>query len=214
MAHALTHATWLLQLRRDLDTGLERVEEIVAVAAEQGFAQYLATAAILKGWLLTSMGQGDEGIELMCQGLGSGQAKGTGPSNAYFLYLLAEAHLQLGKARPGLERLAEALDEINRVGTRAFEPEMHRVQGELLRLFPNGDGARAEACFHKAIAMAQTQNARTLELRAATGLARLWHQQGKRAEARQLLAPIYGWFTEGFDTTDLQEAKALLEELG
>jgi predicted ATPase len=213
LAHALTHATWLLQLRRDLDPGLERAEEIVAVAAEQGFAQYLATAAILKGWLLTRMGQGDEGLELMRRGLGSGQAKGTGPTTAYFLYLLADAHLLLGEASPGLERLAEALDEINRVGTRAFEPEMHRVQGELLRLFPDGDGAGAEACFQKAINMAQAQNARTLELRAATSLARLWQQQGKHQDAYELLAPGYGWFTEGFDTADLQEAKVLLTEL-
>jgi predicted ATPase len=213
LAHALTHATWLLQLRRDLDPGLERAEEIVAVAADQGFAQYLATAAILKGWLLTRKGHGDKGLELMRRGLNSGQAKGTGPSHAYFLYLLADAHLQLGEACLGLDRLAEALDEIDRVGTRAFEPEMHRVHGELLRLCPDGDEAGAEACFQKAIEMAQAQHARTLELRAVTSLSRLWQQQDQRAEAYALLAPVYSWFTEGFDTADLQEAKALLEEL-
>jgi predicted ATPase len=149
----------------------------------------------------------------MRRGLGSGQAKGTGPSHAYFLYLLAEAHLQLGEACPGLDRLAEALDEINRVGTRAFEPDMHRVQGELLRLVPDGDEAGAEACFQKAREMAQAQHARTLKLRAATSLARLWQQQGKRQKAHNLLAPIYGWFTEGFETADLREAKQLLEAL-
>ena len=149
----------------------------------------------------------------MRQGLDSGQAKGTGPSHAYFLYLLAEAHLQLGEVHPGRARLTEALEEINRVGTRAFEPEMYRVQGELLRLLPNSNEAGAEASFHKAIEMAQAQTARTLELRAATSLAHLWQQQGKREAAYSLLAPVYGWFTEGFDTADLEEARVLLEQL-
>ena len=172
-----------------------------------------ATAAILRGWLLTHIGQGDEGLALMRQGLDSGQAKGTGLSHAYCLYLLAEAHLQLGQVPPGLDGLDEALDEMNRVGTRALEPEMHRVQGELLRLLPNRDGVEAEACFQKAIEMAQARDAHTLELRATTGLARLWREQGQQTEARELLLPVYNWFTEGFDTADLRDAKTLPDGL-
>ena len=113
----------------------------------------------------------------------------------------------------GLYLLAEALAVVDTTGGRDYEAESHRLHGELLLQQPAPDAPAAEACFQRALDVARRQQAKSLELRAATSLARLWQQQGKRAEARELLAPIYGWFTEGFDTADLQEAEVLLEEL-
>ena len=143
--------------------------------------------------------------------------------------MLAEGYVQSGAADEGLRVLAEALAAVQQTGERVWEAELHRLKGELVLQArhqpPAPEGsmlhatghtpqtAEAEACFHQALAVARHQQAKSLELRAATSLARLWQQQGKRAEARELLAPVYGWFTEGFDTADLQEARALLDEL-
>jgi predicted ATPase len=126
--------------------------------------------------------------------------------------LLAEAYEGIGQANEGLRGLTEALAVVDKTGERWWEAEMHRVEG-LLQL-ALADEERAETCFRQAMDVARHQEAKSWELRAATSLARLWQQQGKRAAARDLLEPIYGWFTEGFDTADLQEARALLEELG
>jgi predicted ATPase len=131
----------------------------------------------------------------------------------YFLALLAEAYSIIGQPEAGLTVLAEALTCADTTGERLYEPELYRLKGALLLQQHSDNQAEAENYFHQAIAIAQKQQAKSLELRATTSLARLWHQQGKQAEARDLLAPIYGWFTEGFDTADLQEAKALLEAL-
>jgi predicted ATPase len=128
------------------------------------------------------------------------------------LVLLAEVSAHLGETAAGLEALAEALLTLPQSGARWWEAEVHRVRGELLRQRAVAQPGEAEACFQHALAVARRQEAKSLELRAAMSLSRLWQQQGKRAEAYELLAPLYGWFTEGFDTADLQEAKALLEE--
>jgi predicted ATPase len=132
---------------------------------------------------------------------------------AYFLALLAEAYGKVGLAEEGLSVLAEALAAVDKSGERFWEAELSRLKGELLLMRPVCDEPEAEACFHQAFDIAHRQQATSLELRAALSLSRLWQRQGKRDAARQLLAEIYGWFTEGFDTADLQEAKALLEEL-
>ena len=132
----------------------------------------------------------------------------------YHLALLAEAHGTLGKPEAGLAVLTEALTLVDITGERWYEPELYRLKGELLLQQSSDNHAEAESCFHQAIAIAQNQQAKSLALRASTSLARLWQQQGKRQEAYDLLAPVYGWFTEGFDTPDLKEAKALLDELG
>jgi predicted ATPase len=132
---------------------------------------------------------------------------------SYFLALLAEAHGTIGEPEAGLTALVEALALVDTTGERWYEPELYRLKGALLLQQNSNNQAEAEDCFHQAINIAQSQQAKSFELRAATSLARLWQQQGKRQEAYDLLAPIYGWFTEGFDTADLQEAKTLLEEL-
>jgi predicted ATPase len=126
---------------------------------------------------------------------------------------LADAYARGAHAGEGLAVVAEALTCVDQTGERYAEAELHRLTGELLLKQIVPDAPQAEACFQQALAVARHQEAKSLELRAAMSLSRLWQQQGKQAEARALLAPIYGWFTEGFDTADLQEAKALLEAL-
>jgi len=131
----------------------------------------------------------------------------------YWLALLAEAHGTMGQPAAGLTVLAEALTLVDTTGQRWYEAELYRLKGELLLQRSSDNQAEAETCFHQALAIAQNQQAKSLELRAATSLARLWQQQGKREEARQVLGDVYGWFTEGFDTADLKDAKALLDAL-
>src|SRR5262249_42570566 len=130
-----------------------------------------------------------------------------------WLAMQAEAYRRTGQIEAGLRLLAEALAVAHSTGGRNYEAELYRLQGELLLAHSAADHMEVESCFHQALGIARRQQAKSCELRAAMSLARLWQRQGKRAEARALLAPVYGWFTEGFDTADLQEAKALLDEL-
>jgi TOMM system kinase/cyclase fusion protein len=215
LAPALDFATMLHQSRREQQATYERAEALMALATAQGFAQHVALATIMRGWVLAAQGQGAEGTAQMRQGLAAYQATGTERRRPYYLALLAEAYGSLGQTAEGLSLLAEALATVDRTGERGWAAELHRLQGELL-LAQAGERQRvseAEACLHQALDVARRQQAKSWELRAATSLSRLWQQQGKRAAAHALLAPIYGWFTEGFDTADLQEAKALLEAL-
>jgi predicted ATPase len=131
----------------------------------------------------------------------------------YWLVLLASAHGRCGQPQEGLATVTEALDAVVRSGERCWEAELHRLQGQLLLQKDAANQAEAEACFHRAIEFARAQKAKSWELRAATSLARLWRDQGKPEHAHELLALIYGWFTEGFDTADLKDAKELLDEL-
>ena len=150
----------------------------------------------------------------MQQGLAAYRAMGAEVLRPYFLVLLAEAYGKAGQIEAGLTLLAEALAEVATTGEHLYEPELYRLKGELTLALSAEHHADAETCFRQALDMAHRQEAKSLELRAAMSLARLWQHQSKRAEAHQLLAEVYGWFSEGFDTADLQEAKALLEELG
>jgi predicted ATPase len=168
---------------------------------------------MLRGWALAHQGQAQEGTEQITQGLRACRATGAEEGRPYFLSLLAEAHGTLGEPEAGLTILTEALTLVDTTGERVWEPELYRLKGALLLQYSSDNQAEAERCFQHAIAIAQNQQAKSWELRAATSLARLWQQQGKRQDACDLLAPVYGWFTEGFDTADLQEAKALLEAL-
>ena len=131
----------------------------------------------------------------------------------YYLALLADVYGQTGQADQGLNTLAEAQELVEMIDERWWESELHRLKGKLLLSHPAQEMAEAEECFNRAIAVAQRQSAKSLELRAAMSLARLWRDQSRAAEARDLLAPVYGWFTEGFDTADLKDAKVLLGEL-
>jgi class 3 adenylate cyclase/predicted ATPase len=213
---ALNMAADLHQRRGERQAAQERAEAVIALSTEHGFAQYLARGTILRGWALVEQGQGEAGIAQMRQGIAALQATGTTEAGRHHLPLLAEAYGKVGQAEEGLTVLAEALTAGEKTGQRAHEPELYRLRGELLlvRAGTRQKQAEAEACFQQALAIAHHQQAKSWELRAAMSLSRLWQQQGKRAEARELLAPIYSWFTEGFDTADLREAKTLLEDLG
>jgi len=174
----------------------------------------VAQGTILRGWALAEQGQSAEGIAQMRQGIAAWPATGAELSVPYWSALLAEAYGQAGQAEAGLRVLAEALTAVHKTGDRHHEAELYRLKGELLLTQDVPDEQEAESCLRQAVDVACQQQAKSLELRAAMSLSRLWQQQGKRVEAHALLAPIYGWFTEGFDTADLQEAKALLAELG
>jgi len=169
--------------------------------------------AVLRGWTLAHQGQAQAGIEQLTQGLTAWRATGAEVNRSYLLALLAEAHGTMGQPEAGLTMLAEALVHVEHTGERYYEAEIHRLKGALLLQQHSDHRAEAEACLAQAIAIAQNQQAKSLELRATTNLARLWQQQGKRQAAYDLLAPVYGWFTEGFDTADLKDAKALLHAL-
>jgi predicted ATPase len=172
--------------------------------------------------VLAAQGQEAEGVAQMHQGWAARRAAGAELGRPLWLALLAEAYRGMAQAEEGLALVAEALAVVNNSGERHWEAELYRLKGELLleqagtRRQANGNRqpwGEAEACCHQALDIARRQQAKSWELRAAMSLSRLWQRQGKHAEAYDLLASIYGWFTEGFDTADLQEAKAVLEEL-
>jgi len=167
---------------------------------------------VLQGWALAQQGQWEEAIARMRRGYAAWRATGAEVDVPYFLVLLAEAYGKVGQVEEGLELLAEAAVVVDK-GERYWEAELYRLKGELLLARSADTQAEVEICLHQALDIARRQQAKSLELRAAMSLSRLWQRQEKRAEAHALLAPIYGWFTEGFDTADLKEAKALLEEL-
>jgi predicted ATPase len=172
--------------------------------------------------VLAEQGWEDEGIAQIQQGIAAFRATGAELYRPYFLALLAEAYEKAKQSEQGLAVLAEALAAVDNAGERFYEAELYRLKGELLLAQegcrPQAVGCRekteeAEACFLKAIEVARKQQAKSLELRAVMSLAKLWQRQSKQKEAHEMLAAVYNWFTEGFDTKDLQEAKALLDEL-
>jgi predicted ATPase len=187
------------------------VEELLALSTEHGLPFYLAWATVLRGASLTALGQGLEGLSLITRGIAAVRATGAIAGIPGALMALARAHARLGRPVDGLNCLDEAGQIIETTGERQAEATLHSLRGYLLNA--TGDPSAAERSYHQAIAVAKLQSAKLSELRASINLARLWCKQDRRGEARNLLAPIYSWFTEGFDTRDLKEAKALLDEL-
>jgi predicted ATPase len=214
LAHALFFDCKLHQLFGDRRGVQDQAETLIPLCTEQGFPFWLALGMILHGWTLAGNGQPETGIGRMREGLGAYWATGAACWSPYLLALAAEAHGKVAEIAQALDLLAEALARAERTGERWYEAELHRRRGELLLALPEPDPAEAESCFERALAVAGEQSAKMWELHAAASLARLWRDRGERARARDLLAPIYGWFTEGFDTPNLKEAKALLDELG
>jgi predicted ATPase/class 3 adenylate cyclase len=223
-------AASLHQYRREGQAAQERAEAGITISTEQGFPEVLAIGTILRGWALAEQGQAEEGIAQIRQGLEAERATGAEYQRTFHLSLLAEVCGTAGRVEDGLQALAEALAMVDHTGECVYEAELYRLKGELTLQKCQVPGAKfqvskspesevrspeaeAEECFLQAIEVARKQQAKSWELRAVMSLSRLWQQQSKQAEARHLLAEIYGWFTEGFDTKDLQEAKALLEEL-
>ncbi len=191
----------------------------MALSREQGFSLLLARGRVYWGWGLAVRGRVEEGLTQIRQGLSANRGTGAELFRPPYLSLLAEAHRKAGQVEEGLSAVAEALIAVHRTGERWYEAELYRLKGELTLQQSKVESPRskveeeAEAHFHQAIEVAQQQQAKSWELRAATSLARLWQGQGKTTEAHDLLAPVYNWFTEGFDTADLKDAKVLLEEL-
>ena len=211
LALTLSFAAMFHEFRREGQAAQERAEAAIALCTEQKFPFWLAMGTILQGWALVEQGQGEGVIVRMRRGLADWQTTGAELARPHYLALLAEAYGKMGLAEEGLTLLAEALAAAEITGERWSEAELHRLKGELL--VQSGSESEAEVCFHQALDTARHQSAKSLELRAAMSLGRLWQKQGKRDEARRMLADIYGWFTEGFETADLKEAKALLEAL-
>ncbi len=212
IAGAQALACMLHYFRREEQAVKEWAEENITLSIEHGFLDWRLHGIMFRGWALAEQGQAEEGIEQIRQGLDAWYATG-----ARSTALLAGVHLRIGQGTEGLTVLEKALTEVEKTGERFWEAELYRLKGELL-LKAEGGGMKdeneveAEKCFRQAIEVARRQRAKSLELRATVSLGRLWQRQGKKAEARRMLAKIYGWFTEGFDTVDLREAKALLEE--
>jgi predicted ATPase len=223
LAHALAHpyslaqarcfAAYVYQYRRDVPAVHEHAEAAVALSTAQGFPFWAAVGTILRGWALALQGQGEAGLAQVRQGIAAERATGGALVVPYYCTLLADVADRLGQPADGLQALAEAHTLVEQHEERCWEAEVYRLRGVLLLRQTGTPPAEAETWLQRALDVARRQEAKSLELRAAMSLSRLWQQQGKRDEARELLAPVYGWFTEGFDTVDLQEAKALLEEL-
>jgi predicted ATPase len=206
-------AAALAQFRRDIAATSARAVALMTLADTQGFALRLEQGRMLQGWTLAMQGDAAAGVAYIRQGLAASQGIGPETLRPHWLALLAEAYGAAGQPEPGLAVLDEACTLVATTEARWWEAELSRLKGVLLLQLPRPEVLQAAACFQQALEVARRQQARALELRAALSLARLWQQQGKRQAAYELLAPIYGWFTEGFDTADLQEARALLEEL-
>jgi class 3 adenylate cyclase/predicted ATPase len=213
LAFARAFAAFVSQLRRDVPAVHEHAEAAVALSTEQGFPGWAAMGRSLWGWALALQGQGAEGMAQVRQGIAAWRATGAALTVPYFCTLLADVCDHLGHTEDGLQALAGAHTLVEQHDERYWEAEVCRLRGVLLLRQPGTSQAEPEAWLRRALDVARRQQAKSLELRAAMSLAHLWQQQGQQAEALQLLAPVYGWFTEGFDTADLQEAKALLDTI-
>ncbi|TMJ75311.1 MAG: hypothetical protein E6G80_02975 [Alphaproteobacteria bacterium] len=183
----------------------------MALSNEHGFPLWLGLGLLQHGRSLTALGQAQDGLAMLARGLSVLRAAGAVVHTPRALCFLAEAHTKVGHLQEGQNCLVEAAQLIETTHERSSEVELHRLRGDMMNA--RGDQAAAEQNYHRALAVAERQSAKTLGLRAATGLARLWRNQGKCTEARDLLALGYGCFTEGFTTPVLLDAKALLEEL-
>ena len=207
---AILHCQGLAEVR----VAQETAEGVIALCTEHGLSAVWFLAVSLRGWAMARQGRHEEGIEQIREGLAVCRAAGGAEANLpHLLCLLAEACMEADRVDDGLSALTEALAAGEAQGDRYGEPEIHRLKGELLRRRNESNAGQAQKCFERAIEVARKQSAKSSELRATMSLARLLRDTGRRDEARAMLAEIYGWFTEGFDTLDLKEVKALLDEL-
>jgi predicted ATPase len=213
LAFAEFFACVLCQLRRELDAAQEHTDGLIALCTEHGFAEVSDLATSLRNCVMAEQGRKEEGIVQMREGLAAARSTVTELYRPDFLCLLAEAYKATGCLDDALSALTEALAAADEHENRAFEAEAHRLKGELLLKKDDSNAAEARSCFERAIEIARKQSAKSWELRATMSLARLLTKQGRRDEARSMLTQIYGWFTEGSDTADLKDAKALLAEL-
>ena len=194
-------------------TANARLDELIALADEKDAPLFRAVGMLGRGWLLGLTGRAADAVETITSGIAAWRSTGATMYLPSWLSYLAAAHAELGQLDAAWRCIGEAMAAVETTKERWFEAEVNRTAGEIALKSPEPDAAKAEAYFERALTVARQQQAKSWELRAAMSLARLWRDQGKVQQARELLAPVYGWFTEGFDTRDLKEAKALLEEL-
>jgi predicted ATPase/class 3 adenylate cyclase len=211
VAYARCWLAWLSQLRRDVGTAREQADAAVALATEQGFVLWAAKATISRGWALAMGGNGKEGVLELEKGIAAWQATGAGATLSYYRTMKAEALDRAGQAEEALQEVDKARAELEKTADLWWEAEIYRLRGSLLLRHSMAPQAEAEVWLRRALEVARRQQAKSPELRAATSLARLWCDQGKHAKAHDLLAPVYAWFTEGFDTSDLKDARTVLE---
>jgi predicted ATPase len=220
---ALDFATWIHVLRREEHAAQASIDALVPIATEHGFQFLLADSRVVHGWILAAQGMEADGLQQVHPAIASYEATGAVMSRPAHRVLLAKVYGKAGQIEEGLAALDGALAAMDQTGERTYEAELYRLRGELTldgshrtrrkRQVATDAAAQAEACFQKALEVARRQRAKSLELRAAMSLSRLWQLQGKRQHAHQLLGEIYGWFSEGFDSADLRDAQKLLTEL-
>ena len=222
-AREIGHATTLMfalhgagfnhTCRRDLAAAIARIDELIALAEEKDAPYWKATGTALRGWLFALTGKASDAVRAITSGITALRSTGTTLYEPRHLWYLAMAYAELGQLDDARRCIDDAIEKIERSKEKWCQAEVYRIAGEIALKSLAPDPEKAETYFERALAVARQQQAKSWELRAATSLARLWRDQGKRDEARELLAPVYGWFTEGFDTRDLKEAKGLLDEL-
>ena len=204
---------WVLVLCGNYAAASARADELVALAVETGAVPWKALGMLDQGRLLALTGKASDAVQMMNSGIAAFRSTGSTTWVPWHLSFLASAYTELGQFDDAWRCIGEAMTAVETTKERWCEGEVNRIAGEIALKSPEPDAAKAEAYFERALAVARQQQAKSWEHRASMSLARLWRDQGKVQEARELLAPVYGWFTEGFDTRDLKEAKALLEEL-
>ena len=205
--------SWIHILRGNYAAANALSDELVALADEKGALYWKAWGMVSKGLQFALTGKASDAVRKITFGITAYRSTGSTAWLLVWLSYLARAYAELGQFDDAWRCISEAMTAVETTKERWIEAEVHRVAGDIALMSPQPDSAKAEAYFERALAVARKQQAKSWELRAAMSLARLWRDQGKPQQARELLAPVYGWFTEGFDTLDLKEAKALLDEL-
>jgi predicted ATPase len=190
-----------------------QVDELIALADERGALFWKAFGTAVRGWIFTETAEASDAVRAITSGIASLRSAGALLYEPWHLWYLAMAYAELGQPDDAQHCIDDAIDKVERSKEKWCEAEVHRIAGEIALKSPEQDVAKAEVYFDRALIVSRQQQAKSWELREAMSMARLWRDQGKRDEARELLAPVYGWFTEGFDTRDLKDAKALLDEL-
>ena len=213
LMYALYHVTIPYTLCGNYAAAAALAQELVVVAEDKGSPFWKAYGMMNQGGVLALTGRASDAIEMLISGIAAHRTTGATIWMPFFLPHLARAHAELGQFEEAWRCIGEAMTAAETTKEKWCEAEIHRTAGEIALMSPEPDAAKAQAYFERALSVARAQQAKSWELRAAMSMARLWRDQGKRDEAHDLLAPVYGWFTEGFDTLDLKEAKALLGEL-
>ena len=213
LMHALAQTSRALHLCQNYEAARAQRDELFALAEQKGAGQWKATAMLVEGAILALTGNPTDAVQTISSGLTAYRSTGATLLVPYLSALLARAHAETGHFDDAWRYIDEAITTVETIKERWCEAEIHRIAGEIALMSPRQNAAKAEAYFERALEVARHQQAKSWELRAAMSVARLWRDQGKPKQAREFLAPVYGWFTEGFDTLDLKEAKVLLHAL-